>query len=143
MGRIALLQTLPIFSPTALELARDDLPDLRSFGGHHTVAPRFIPRSVLKLELGSRFSLRVTHVSLASSYVLTHLPDMDTHLATYNPENDVSIRNYSDGVLGDLKTIGGGIQMLSARFEASPISLRYFSSCFPNLDQLEIKLCTP
>ena len=127
-----------------LDLDQDVLPNLRSFFGPFSLAPKFIrSRPVTRLAFGPPRPLTRTlsmldpRVPLAFSQGFHGLRSspMGLYPWGYNFTED------GDDIWDDLKTIGGGIQELFLQTCDANLPITTFSSCFPNLVHLQLELC--
>ena len=139
-----------IFSYATLDLGQDVLPNLRSFNGPLSLAPKFIrSRPVTRLAIGSHlptslpFPVLNTRVPLAFSQGFhgSAFLHRDTYVAIHNWHDYRLTRDGSDDIWDDLKTIGGDIQELFVRFDDTKLPVTTLSSCFPNLVRLQLELC--
>ena len=128
-----------------LDLDQDVLPNLRSFRGPFSLAPKFIrSRPVTRLAFGpSRplpryFSIlnpRVPLTYLQKFHALRRFGPTSPYPCGYNFTED------GGDIWDDLKTIGGGIQELVLQSCDTELPITTSSSCFPNLVHLQLELC--
>ena len=128
-----------------LDPNQDVLPNLRSFRGPFSLAPKFIrSRPVTKLGFGPDLPISLSFPVLNPRVPLAFLQGL--HGSGFNPTGpgNYYFTKDDDNTWDDLETIGGGIQELFlTSCCATKLSMTRVSSCLPNLVRLQLELYWP
>ena len=127
-----------------LDLGQDVLPNLRSFRGPCSLAPKFIrSRPVTRLAFGPDLPISLPFPVLDPRVPLAFLQGL--HGSMFNPMGPgywgYRFTEDGDNILDDFKTIGGGIQELFLSCCDTKLPITTLSLCFPNLVRLQLELC--